>query len=126
MSEDVKGVFVRLPINADQRDIVLEIAGRDCLTAALLAIGTPVTGGELDVVGTIHIGDNGKPFFTAPEIYSTGGDVVRQSDAVAKLAEKDAEIARLRDENDGLRMAVDTQKGFLECLTGKDLKGLEA
>lgn len=102
------GVFVQFPLTeaqvsaySDARAKAWVEQGKPTTTstfeAALLAIGAPVHGEGIPVVGTIHIGENGKPFFTAPELYSTGGDVVRQSDAQALIAARDAEILRLRE-----------------------------
>ncbi|MFT9070305.1 MAG: hypothetical protein ABF446_08410 [Acetobacter orientalis] len=85
------GVFVRLPLSNEQLGKLLAPIGP--LNERLLAIGTPVAGGELEVVCYSH------------EIGNTGS-LVRQSDAIAKLAEKDAEIVRLRE---GLTLIAESE-----------------
>lgn len=110
------GVFVQFPLTeaqvsaySDARAKAWVEQGKPTTTstfeAALLAIGVHVHGEGIPVVGTIHIGENGKPFFTAPELYSTGGDVVRQSEAQTQIAARDAEILRLREALESLENA---------------------
>ena len=106
MSNDkITGVFVRLHDGklSDQQTADLNDQSMTSLES-LLAIGTPVAGGELEVVGYAHC-VNGKIVtlgtYRAPDVSSgisvTSEPLVRQSDARAKLAEKDAEIARLEE-----------------------------
>ena len=71
------GVFVRLPLSEDaasiiRDDIASQILTTDALTHTILAIGTPVTGGERDYEATV-------------------------AHYEAKLAERDAEIAKLHE-----------------------------
>lgn len=86
------GVFVRLPLSDEQRELMVDAAALgqhdDSHDKALLAIGTPVTGGELEV-------------YHALTVMTTGGPervpLVRQLDAQAALASAQAEIVRLRE-----------------------------
>ncbi|MCI2023636.1 MAG: hypothetical protein LKJ63_03415 [Acetobacter fabarum] len=97
MSAKPAGVFVRLPLSEEQKQGMYDyVSGDASMEDAIRGIGTPVIGGDIPIIGTIHIGENGKPFFTAPELYSVGGDVVRQSDAQAQIAALEAEVVRLR------------------------------
>lgn len=145
MSDKPTGVFVRLPLSEDEAHVFHkesshawdEFNGSSnalACEAGLFAIGTPVTGGDIPVIGTIRIGENGNPFFTSPELHSVGGDVVRQSDAQAalvaryhagwvagkrdahlsytrKIAALEAEVVRLREENDRLHRIAYSGKG---------------
>ena len=104
MSKDVKGVFVRLPLSGDQKTCFYSRHYTGDPTPGLIAIGMPVAGWDLEVVG-MRTRDM-RSIATSAWHYS--GDVendastyetqflICQSDALAKLAEKDAEIARLR------------------------------
>lgn len=114
MSEDVKGVFVRLPLSEEQvKTLEYRLEGYN---SALLAIGTPITGGELYPIGYINedaIGGLATGVYQSASIFRDEDvehhDTValtRQSDALAKLAERDAEIARLRDLLERLRDVV--------------------
>lgn len=111
MSDKPAGAFVRFPLSAAQREQYLDVinsgepleAEASALESGILAIGTPVPGGDIPVIGTIHIGENGKPFFTSPELHSVGGDVVRQSDAQAQTAALEAEVVRLRERYGAIR-----------------------
>ncbi|WP_156478949.1 hypothetical protein [Acetobacter senegalensis] len=90
MTDKPTGVFVRLPLSDAHVLTLLDAytGGKETTNTkmqdALLDIGTPVTGGELEV-------------YHAPTVISKNGaeciPLVRQSDALAKLAEKNAEIA---------------------------------
>lgn len=76
------GVFVRLPLSEDaasiiRDDIASQILTTDALTHTILAIGTPVTGGEMDYEATV-------------------------AHYEGKLAERDADIARLQGALSGL------------------------
>lgn len=107
------GVFVRLPLSENAAETLAWDA--DCGNAedALLAIGTPVTGGELEVVGYIpehpcltkRDGTNASTFEDRENKRHTV-PLVSQSDALAKLAQKDAEIARLNEELSGFRAGL--------------------
>ncbi|MCP1243275.1 hypothetical protein [Acetobacter lambici] len=118
MSEKPTGVFVRLPITDDQaqemyRAYCAAYASSSLTTrgtatqAALLAIGMPVRGAELEVVGwgLYPAGGSNLSIFTnsgravkwANHFGRTLYPIVRQSDAQAQIAARDAEIVRLRD-----------------------------
>lgn len=103
---DVKAVVVRLPLSGEQREKFLFCidsgepidAETSALEAALLAIGTPVAGGELEYCAQIVWHDDA----VEPEVAACRnkdikkGDsikVVRQSDAQSALAAAHAEIA---------------------------------
>lgn len=122
------GVFVRLPLSDEQRELMVDAAtlGQpdDSHDKAIIAIGTPVTGGELEVVCSIaedilrdisELDDDDEEYVTDmvfkpnPEGVDTA-PLVRQSDALAKLAEKDAEIARLRKALEQIRDLRATDK----------------
>lgn len=90
MSNKPTGVFVRLPFSGTERERILDEVevDPDTVEESLLAIGAPVTDGGLEV-------------YHAPIVITENGaeriPLVRQSDALAKLAEKDEEIARYRE-----------------------------
>ena len=117
MSEEVKGVFVQLPNDATDPqwakayDVV--VGDEDTKKAALWdfiqiakAIGTPVTGGALDIIGYADSKEidsfapsadiNPCAVIFAEEITSHSTPLVRQSDAQAQIAALDAEVVRLR------------------------------
>ncbi|MFT8953741.1 MAG: hypothetical protein ABF979_15905 [Gluconobacter sp.] len=110
MSEKPTGVFVRLPLSDEQRaKIVAEmmfapISVSGAFAKAALRIGTPVTGGELDVIGyadskeidsfTPSADINPCAVIFAEEITSHSIPLVRQSDAQARIAALEAEIVR--------------------------------
>lgn len=100
------GVFVRLPLSDELREAF--ITSVDCgeeVEAGIAAIGTPVTGGELKTMAHISRGGDRISIHRKTE---RDIPLVRQSDAIAKLAEKDAEIVRLRTEDDkGLTQAIE-------------------
>lgn len=110
MTSDVKAVFVRLPLSASDRRLVrLSYSGSmnsdEAFDKALIAIGIPVASGELEVVG--YVSENSICLMTEQDAcsihllrehersFDTG--LVRQSDHLAALAQRDAEIARLRE-----------------------------
>lgn len=115
MSKDVKGVFVRLPLSDDHVLTLLNAYTGDKETtnpnmeASLISIGTPVTDGELptEVVRVReHCKDIELPWThhkvppsdqDASEYELEVDRLITHKQALAKLAEKDAEIARLRD-----------------------------
>lgn len=131
MSEELKGVFVRFPLSDEvlaefnsnlriEDDIKRDIAHLGGVECGLLAIGTPVTGGDVAVVdyseyepkyhdngmgcGLEDRGINdryeamGYGWDQAMErVCSEFPETVLLSDHLAKLAERDAEIARLRE-----------------------------
>ena len=142
MTDKPTGVFVRLPLSEDDCTLLIDAssfgAPDDSHDKALLAIGTPATGRELEVVGWAHgphVKDGQRFYCIRPQdkaakirpYYDTA--LVRQSDALAKLAEryhagwvagkrdahlsfkrkiaeKDAEIARLKEELQGFRAGL--------------------
>lgn len=112
IDQKATGVFVRLPLSDEHRELMVDAAALgqpdDSHDKAILTIGTPVTDGELEVVGYAPgedlplYGDDGidDTCFTEISLHRQADNdipLIRQSDALAKLAEKDAEIARLRD-----------------------------
>ncbi|MCI1244183.1 MAG: hypothetical protein LKI99_05985 [Acetobacter fabarum] len=137
MTQKPTGVFVRFPLTeaqvsaySDARAKAWVEQGKPTTTstfeAALLAIGAHVHGEGIPVVGTIHIGENGKPFFTAPELYSTGGDVVLHSEAQAQIAARDAEIVQKDAKIHEYRMLLEQiiNKASLSCV--RTLSGRES
>ncbi|CEF41085.1 hypothetical protein predicted by Glimmer/Critica [Acetobacter senegalensis] len=110
MTDKPTGVFVRLHNGALNEEQIAKLCNpKRTMTESLLAIGTPVTGGELDIVCSIdedilrdvrELDDDDEEYVT-DMVFKPNPDgvdtvpLVRQSDALAKLAEKDAEIARL-------------------------------
>lgn len=123
MSEDIKGVFVRIPLSEDRAHTFLKesnAAWDECngssdalaCTSGILAIGTPVTGDELRCEAVLQyltesrslrvVSWNVKPFPDKSEV-----QVTPLADAIAKLAEKDAEIARLWSALDEIEMGID-------------------
>lgn len=110
------GVFVRLHDGALNEEQIAKLCNpKRTMTESLLAIGTPVAGGELEVVGyadaaDLPLSDGGPTNWTAdisakPDEHTTEA-LVRQSDALAKLAEKDAEIARLNAAINTARVSI--------------------
>ncbi|MFP2873709.1 hypothetical protein ACLEIY_15945 [Acetobacter tropicalis] len=108
----VTGVFVHLPLSDEdcmtiRKHITSKCLTNDGIVNGLLAIGTPVTGGELYPIGYINedaIGGLATGVYQSASIFRDEDverhDTValtRQSDTLAKLAEKDAEIARYRE-----------------------------
>lgn len=111
------GVFVRLPLSADDIKKMnramswsLEVHPNPTLEttseAALLAIGTPVWGGELKVVAYDNIASG---YLSRVEPVTPNINLVRQSDAQAQIAARDAEIVRLREENEQLKRKLKPQ-----------------
>ena len=113
MSEEVKGVFVRLPLSDAAQELLVDAAAfgkpDDSHDKAILAIGTPVTGGDVPVaaytsqhdIDRVRKGKSG-------DIYGAknweGSDeevfnipLVRQSDAQAKIAALEVEVVRLME-----------------------------
>lgn len=82
MTEKITGVFVKLPL--DEAQIMKLYDPKRSGNENLIAIGTPVPGWVMPVTTTLGTLRDPVP-------------CVRQADALAKLAEKDAEIARLRE-----------------------------
>lgn len=108
------GVFVRLPLSEEQ---IVSIAGwipgsreelrNEVLPSIFSIIGTPVTGGELYPIGYIHedaIGGLATGVYQSASIFRDEDEehndsipLVRQSEAQAQIAARDAEIVRLRE-----------------------------
>lgn len=125
MSDDVKGVFVRLPLREDQARTFLKESGAawdECngssdglaCESGLLAIGTPVIDGELPTE-VVRVREHRKDielpwtYHKVPPSDQDASDYELEFDrllthkqALAKLAEKDAEIARLREALHGI------------------------
>lgn len=121
MSKDLKGVVVRFPLSdSDRRLVRLSYSGSmnsdEAFDKAILAIGTPVMGGELDVVGYAHC-VNGKIVtlgtYRAPDVSDgisvTSEPLVRQT----ALAAARAEIVKLTEENERLKHIAYSGRGSL-------------
>ncbi|ASL41508.1 MULTISPECIES: hypothetical protein [Acetobacter] len=123
--KDPIGVFVRLHDGMlNEKQIAALCNPKRSSTENILTIGTPVTGGEMDYYAQIIWFEDAPE----PEIVAwrnrdiKKGDnvkVVRQSDALAKLVERDAEIARL---NQKITKLKDIIAGAMiqSCLHGAD------
>ena len=91
MTDKITGAFVRLPLSDERkRKVVAEMmfaptSVADAFSQAALNIGTPVTGGDLDVFDIVDAA-YGDP----------SAKYVRQSDAQAQIAALEAEVVRLR------------------------------
>ncbi|MFT9025969.1 hypothetical protein [Acetobacter indonesiensis] len=126
MSDKPIGVFVRLPLSDEQKQAMYDyVSGDISMEAAILAIGTPVTGGELEVVGYAPgedlplYGDEGidDTCFTEISLHRQADNdvpLIHQSDALAKLAEKDAEIVELREAEAHARADAEAAKARVE------------
>ncbi|WP_215754240.1 hypothetical protein [Acetobacter sp. P5B1] len=127
MTAKPTAVFVRLPLSEDDCGLLIDAssfgAPDDSHDKALIAIGTPVAGGELEVVGmrTRDI----RSIFTS--IWHYSGDIessgnyetellVRQSDAQAALAAAHVDIARKDDEIDRLWAALENIEVSIDAL----------
>ena len=124
MSEDIKGVFVQLPLSDERREVF--VTEMDCgaeVEQAILAIGTPVTGGDLYPVGYTSedaIGGLATGVYSFASIFRDNDaehydtvPLVRQSDAQAQIAvleadvaQKDQRIAELEEELSGFRAGL--------------------
>ena len=118
MSEEPAGVFVRLPLSVEQVESVLNSYTGDkestniCMQKTILDLGTPVTGGTLDVIGYADSKEidsfapsadiNPCAVIFAEEITSHSIPLVRQSDAQAQIAALGAEVVRLRSCLEGI------------------------
>lgn len=112
------GVFVRLPFLGTERDRILKEAevDPDRVEEVILAVGTPITGAQLEVVGySAKLANSfdkvtgeytnfdiiprlvGHSICLPPGSVRDLHSLVRHSDALAKIAEKDAEVAQLRN-----------------------------
>ncbi|MFT8655911.1 MAG: hypothetical protein ABF785_04375 [Acetobacter papayae] len=143
------GVFVRLPLSDEdcmtiRKHITSKFLKNDGIVNGILAIGTTVQGGELEVVGwshpqqlvDLHI-DNGSPdderFIVMSRVQIGSRDIalVRQSDALSQIAVRDAEIARLQSAMTEIAAISDdvkyreTYSALMHCVTvtKKALKG---
>ena len=110
MSDKPTGVFVRLPLSDEQRGkIVAEmmfapLSVSDAFSKAALNIGTPVTGGDMEITGYIpeqwcltkRDGTNASTFEDRQGRRHTI-PLIRQSDAQAQIAALEAEVVRLRE-----------------------------
>jgi hypothetical protein len=96
MSNKHTGVFVRLPLSEVAQELLVDAAAfgkpDDSHDKAILAIGTPVTGGDIPVITTLGTLRDPIP-------------CVRQSDAQAQMAALEAEVVRLRGALESLENA---------------------
>lgn len=120
MSDKPTGVFVRLPLSEEQ---IVSISGwipgsreelrNEVLPSIFSIIGTPVADGELAVVTTLGTLRDPIP-------------LVRQSEAQAQIAARDAEIVRLREALDRIRLVpfpmMDLPAGIMHGIAHKSLK----
>lgn len=109
-SQKPTGVFVQLPLDVDDiRKMDQAMSQRmmahskptleSASEAAILAIGTPVTGGELEVVAYDNIASG---YLSRVEPVTPNINLVRQSDAQAQIAALEAEVVRLRSCLEGI------------------------
>ncbi|AXH72254.1 MAG: hypothetical protein [Caudoviricetes sp.] len=122
------GVFVRLPLSDEQHDTLYHTIRRSGDEVAILAVGTPVTGGDLNPVAFMSPRDCASPSISFRPFHDYT-PLVRQSDAQAAIAaleaevgRKDARIAELEEELSGFHA------GLSELIAKEvaDLKGPEA
>lgn len=131
MTQKLTGVLVLLPPSEEQRTEFLNVidsgepleAEASPLVAALLAIGTPVAGTELYPIGYINedaIRGLATGVYKSASIFRDEDKerhdkvaLVRLSDAQAQLAARDAEIVRLREENERLKRVAYDGRGSL-------------
>lgn len=142
------GVFVRLPLSEDQAHVFLkesshtwdEFNGASDAIACeggLIAIGTPVTADELYPVGYINedaIGGLATGIYQSASIFRDEEKehhdsvaLVRLDVAQGKIAERDAEIARLRKSLENIRdlplPLMDLPAATMHSIAHKALKG---
>lgn len=113
MSDKPIGVFVRLPLSEDDCVLLIDAssfgAPDDSHDKALIAIGTPVMGGELETE-VVRVREHRKDielpwtYHKAPPSDQDASEyelevdrLITHKQALAKLAEKDTEIALLRE-----------------------------
>ncbi|WP_140385698.1 DUF4398 domain-containing protein, partial [Acetobacter senegalensis] len=124
MTDKPTGVFVRLPLSDEQVLRVLDsyTGDREDTNAAMqktiLSIGTPVDS-SVPIMAHIPSGDlrnfvsEGRNHKLVTVLSKSASpaytSLVRQSDHLAKLAERDAEIARLKADNDQLKRKLTPQ-----------------
>ncbi|MGO2958632.1 MAG: hypothetical protein ACTIDN_06295 [Acetobacter sp.] len=107
MTDKTTGVFVPLDDGMLNESQIAKICNpKKSMTENLLAIGTPVTGGELESLGYARLIENnniGWQFISPDQIghYAEKGQRVAEATPIisarALLAARDAEIARLRE-----------------------------
>ena len=104
MSEEVKAVFVRLPLSEDARELLVDAAAfgkpDDSHDKAILAIGTPATGGALETLAYEVLRRGNVEIVYADMIRADDENavaLVRQSDAQAQIAALEAEVVRLME-----------------------------
>ncbi|GAN72151.1 hypothetical protein ASY01nite_14380 [Acetobacter syzygii] len=98
MSDKPTGVFVRLPL--DEAQIMKLYNPKKSGNENLLAIGTPVTGGKLKIVGYApsHLEGGWCAIFRKKsDALKSSIPLVRQSDVQAHIAALEAEVVRLRE-----------------------------
>ena len=149
MSKDVKGVFVRLPLSEKQLNELHHTVMYCEEEAALRNIGNPVTCGELETE-VVRVREYRKDielpwtYHKAPPSDQDASEyelevdrLITHKQALAKLAEKDAEIARLREVlslftvyeslmNDGEDVAAMAAYANLQLKVHEALEGPEA
>lgn len=132
MSDKPTGVFVRLPLSGEaastMRDhIMSQILTTDALEHTLHAIGTPMTGGKLKIVGYApsHLEGGWCAIFRKKsDALKSSIPLVRQSDAQAQIAALEAEVVRLREAMEEARdQAVRGFSGGPYVILNEALKG---
>ncbi|MFT9361283.1 hypothetical protein [Acetobacter okinawensis] len=101
MSDQPTGVFVRLPLSEEQKASVYDLTSKGGATDAILAIGTPVTGGGLTRTGTIAWFEKDREPSLAsycPGLFKAGDSVPVTSLPIAQahIAALESEVVRLR------------------------------
>lgn len=112
MSEKPTGVFVRLPLSKAARELLVDAAAfgkpDDSHDKAILAIGTPATGGKEICAGSVKWHENDvEPVLETyvPNTFGKGASVkiVTLSDHQAQIAALEAEVVRLRERYGAIR-----------------------
>lgn len=129
MTPKPTAVVVRLPLSdSDRRLVKISYSGSmnsdEAFDKAILAIGTPVTGGELEAVGfeVVHVHGADLTYCRdrAQKIASGAEGIIypliREGDAQAALADAQAEIVWKDDEIDRLWAALESIELSIDAL----------
>lgn len=127
------GVFVPLHEGQLREDQIAKICNpKLTMTESLLAIGTPVQESGLTCIGNIVWFENDRePVLGSyvPAVFKQGSGVPVASlhEAQAQIAARDAEIVRLREALDRIRLVpfpmMDLPAGIMHGIAHKSLKG---
>ena len=120
MSDKPTGVFVRLPLSEAQKAAAYDLTSKSGATDAILAIGTPVTGGNLQPIGKVagHFSD-GQPMvriLNHPHLpYET--EIALYNDAQVQIAALEAKVVRMREALSRISVAASNQyEATYSCL----------